>query len=132
MKKKIIIIFSAIITIILFLAGGYFILKNQEEKDMKKILVEQKPRIETFFNYNYKGINNITLTSTKKNPTGVIHIKGYLNDNKDLWIDAALYDESGIEVVNSAKEVDETFLKPEYEENIKTVSEIEKEETSHK
>ncbi|WP_228474948.1 DUF1433 domain-containing protein [Listeria welshimeri] len=132
MKKKIIIIFSAIITIILFLAGGYFILKNQEEKDMKKILVEQKPRIETFFNYNYKGINNITLTSTKKNPTGVIHIKGYLNDNKDLWIDAALYDEAGIEVVNSAKEVDETFLKPEYEENIKTVSEIEKEETSHK
>ncbi|MGE8076830.1 DUF1433 domain-containing protein [Listeria welshimeri] len=132
MKKKIIIIFSAIITIILFLAGGYFILKNQEEKDMKKILVEQKPRIETFFNYNYKGINNITLTSTKKNPTGVIHIKGYLNNNKDLWIDAALYDEAGIEVVNSAKEVDETFLKPEYEENIKTVSEIEKEETSHK
>ncbi|MHC5377611.1 DUF1433 domain-containing protein [Listeria welshimeri] len=132
MKKKIIIIFSAIITIILFLAGGYFILKNQEEKDMKKILVEQKPRIETFFNYNYKGINNITLTSTKKNPTGVIHIKGYLNDNKDLWIDAALYDEAGIEVVNSAKEVDETFLKPEYEENIKTVSEIEKEEISHK
>lgn len=132
MKKKIIIIFSAIITIILFLAGGYFILKNQEEKDMKKILVEQKPRIETFFNYNYKGINNITLTSSKKNPTGVIHIKGYLNDNKDLWIDAALYDEAGIEVVNSAKEVDETFLKPEYEENIKTVSEIEKEETSHK
>ncbi|WP_226907288.1 DUF1433 domain-containing protein [Listeria welshimeri] len=132
MKKKNIIIFSAIITIILFLAGGYFILKNQEEKDMKKILVEQKPRIETFFNYNYKGINNITLTSTKKNPTGVIHIKGYLNDNKDLWIDAALYDEAGIEVVNSAKEVDETFLKPEYEENIKTVSEIEKEETSHK
>ncbi|WP_228475008.1 DUF1433 domain-containing protein [Listeria welshimeri] len=132
MKKKIIIIFSAIITIILFLAGGYFILKNQEEKDMKKILVEQKPRIETFFNYNYKGINNITLTSTKKNPTGVIHIKGYLNDNKDFWIDAALYDEAGIEVVNSAKEVDETFLKPEYEENIKTVSEIEKEETSHK
>lgn len=132
MKKKIIIIFSAIITIILFLAGGYFILKNQEEKDMKKILVEQKPRIETFFNYNYKGINNITLTSTKKNPTGVIHIKGYLNDNKDLWIDAALYDEAGIEVVNSAKEVDETFLKPEYEENVKTVSEIEKEENSHK
>lgn len=132
MKKKNIIIFSAIITIILFLAGGYFILKNQEEKDMKKILVEQKPRIETFFNYNYKGINNITLTSTKKNPTGVIHIKGYLNDNKDLWIDAALYDEAGIEVVNSAKEVDETFLKPEYEENIKTVSEIEKEENSHK
>ncbi|MBC1289204.1 DUF1433 domain-containing protein [Listeria welshimeri] len=107
-------------------------MKNQEEKDMKKILVEQKPRIETFFNYNYKGINNITLTSSKKNPTGVIHIKGYLNDNKDLWIDAALYDEAGIEVVNSAKEVDETFLKPEYEENIKTVSEIEKEETSHK
>lgn len=132
MKKKNIIIFSAIITIILFLAGGYFILKNQEEKDMKKILVEQKPRIETFFNYNYKGINNITLTSTKKNPTGVIHIKGYLNDDKDLWIDAALYDEAGIEVVNSEKEVDETFLKPEYEENIKTVSEIEKEETSHK
>ncbi|WP_228471710.1 DUF1433 domain-containing protein [Listeria welshimeri] len=132
MKKKNIIIFFAIITIILFLAGGYFILKNQEEKDMKKILVEQKPRIETFFNYNYKGINNITLTSTKKNPTGVIHIKGYLNDDKDLWIDAALYDEAGIEVVNSAKEVDETFLKPEYEENIKTVSEIEKEETSHK
>ncbi|HAB0008100.1 TPA_asm: hypothetical protein GIN74_01455 [Listeria monocytogenes] len=107
-------------------------MKNQEEQDMKKILAEQKPRIETFFNYNYKGVNKITLTSTEKNPTGVIHIKGYLNDNENLWIDAGLYDRAGIEVVNSAKEVDENFLKPEYEENIQTVSEIEKEETGNK
>ncbi len=132
MKKNIIIIFSTIMIIILCLSGGYFIMKNQEEQNMKEILVEQKPRIETFFNYNYDGINKITLTNAKKNPTGVVHIKGYLNDNEDLWIDAGLYDKNGVEIVNSAKEVDENFLKPEYEENIKTVSEIEKEENSNK
>ncbi|MCI3192551.1 hypothetical protein G8O31_07740, partial [Listeria monocytogenes] len=39
---------------------------------------------------------------------------------------------AGVEIVNSAKEVDEQFLKNENEENIKTVSEIQQEENSKK
>ncbi|HAK1145738.1 TPA: DUF1433 domain-containing protein [Listeria monocytogenes] len=96
------------------------------------MFTQQKTRIKTFFDYNYNGINEITLTSLQENPTGVVHIKGYLNGDVDLWIDAGLFDSAGVEIVNSAKEVDEQFLKNENEENIKTVSEIQQEENSKK
>ncbi|EJY9231058.1 DUF1433 domain-containing protein [Listeria monocytogenes] len=127
MNKKNIIIFSAITIIILSLLGGYFIVKNQEKEYKSTIFTQQKPRIEAFFDYNYNGVNEITLTSLQENPTGVVHIKGYINGDEDLWIDAALFDSAGVEIVNSAKEVDEKFLKTENEENIKTVSEIQQE-----
>ncbi|WP_238037219.1 DUF1433 domain-containing protein [Listeria monocytogenes] len=107
-------------------------MKNQEKEYKSKIFTQQKPRIKAFFDYNYKGINEITLTSLQENPTGVVHIKGYLNGDEDLWIDAGLFDSAGVEIVNSAKEVDEQFLKNENEENIKTVSEIQQEENSKK
>ncbi|EIA7375310.1 DUF1433 domain-containing protein [Listeria monocytogenes] len=132
MNKKNIIIFSAITIIILSLLGGYFIVKNQEKEYKSKIFTQQKPRIKAFFDYNYNGLNEITLTSLQENPTGVVHIKGYLNGDEDLWIDAGLFDSAGVEIVNSAKEVDEQFLKNENEENIKTVSEIQQEENSKK
>ncbi|EAC7843982.1 DUF1433 domain-containing protein [Listeria monocytogenes] len=131
MKKHSIILISILI-LVLCLFCGFFFWKKYEIQNTNKILTQQKPRIKTFFDYNYNGINEITLTSLQENPTGVVHIKGYLNGDEDLWIDAGLFDSAGVEIVNSAKEVDEQFLKNENEENIKTVSEIQQEENSKK
>ncbi|EBH4260682.1 DUF1433 domain-containing protein [Listeria monocytogenes] len=131
MKKHSIILISILI-LVLCLFCGFFFWKKYEIQNTNKILTQQKPRIKVFFDYNYNGINEITLTSLQENPTGVAHIKGYLNGDEDLWIDAGLFDSAGVEIVNSAKEVDEQFLKNENEENIKTVSEIQQEENSKK
>ncbi|EAC6409782.1 DUF1433 domain-containing protein [Listeria monocytogenes] len=131
MKKHSIILISILI-LVLCLFCGFFFWKKYEIQNTNKILTQQKPRIKVFFDYNYNGINEITLTSLQENPTGVVHIKGYLNGDEDLWIDAGLFDSAGVEIVNSAKEVDEQFLKNENEENIKTVSEIQQEENSKK
>lgn len=111
---------------------GFFFWKKYEIQNTNKIFTQQKPRIKAFFDYNYNGINEITLTSLQENSTGAVHIKGYLNGDEDLWIDAGLFDSARVEIVNSAKEVDEQFLKNENEENIKTVSEIQQEENSKK
>ncbi|HBM3604835.1 TPA: DUF1433 domain-containing protein [Listeria innocua] len=131
MKKHSNILISILI-IVLCLFFGFFFWKKYEIQNTNKIFTQQKPRIKAFFDYNYNGINEITLTSLQENPTGVVHIKGYLNGDEDLWIDAGLFDSSGVETVNSAKEVDEQFLKNENEENIKTVSEIQQEKNSKK
>ncbi|EKZ4846538.1 DUF1433 domain-containing protein [Listeria monocytogenes] len=130
--KKHSIILTSILIIVLFSFCGFFFWKKYEIQNINKIFTQQKPRIKAFFDYNYNGINKITLTSLQENPTGVVHIKGYLNGDEDLWIDAGLFDSAGVEIVNSTKEVDEQFLKNENEENIKTVSEIQQEENSKK
>ncbi|MCD2247886.1 DUF1433 domain-containing protein [Listeria swaminathanii] len=126
MKKQPIILISILIIVLCSLCGFLF-WKKYENQNTNRIFTQQKPRIEAFFDYNYNGINEITLTSLQENPTGVVHIKGYINGDEDLWIDAGLFDSAGVEIVNSAKEVDEKFLKTENEENIKTVSEIQQE-----
>ncbi|EGN0215520.1 DUF1433 domain-containing protein [Listeria monocytogenes] len=126
------IILTSILIIVLCSFCGFFFWKKYEIQNTNKIFTQQKPRIKAFFDYNYNGINEITLTSLQENPTGVVHIKGYLNGDEDLWIDAGLFDSARVEIVNSAKEVDEQFLKNENEENIKTVSEIQQEENSKK
>ncbi|MBC1366569.1 DUF1433 domain-containing protein [Listeria innocua] len=131
MKKHSNILISILI-IVLCLFFGFFFWKKYEIQNTNKIFTQQKPRIKAFFDYNYNGINEITLTSLQENPTGVVHIKGFLNGDEDLWIDAGLFDSSGVETVNSAKEVDEQFLKNENEENIKTVSEIQQEKNNKK
>ncbi|EOI6975489.1 DUF1433 domain-containing protein [Listeria monocytogenes] len=122
------IILTSILIIVLCSFCGFFFWKKYEIQNTNKIFTQQKPRIKAFFDYNYNGINEITLTSLQENSTGAVHIKGYLNGDEDLWIDAGLFDSARVEIVNSAKEVDEQFLKNENEENIKTVSEIQQEE----
>ncbi|EFR89260.1 DUF1433 domain-containing protein [Listeria marthii] len=131
MKKQLIILISILIILLCSLCGFLFWGKY-ENQNTNRIFTQQKPRIEAFFDYNYNGVNEITLTSLQENPTGVVHIKGYINGDEDLWIDAGLFDSAGVEIVNSAKEVDEKFLKTENEENIKTVSEIQQQENSKK
>ncbi|PFJ57395.1 hypothetical protein COI99_00070, partial [Bacillus cereus] len=64
-----------------------------------------------------------------KNPTGVVHINGYINGDKDLEIDAIIESEKGIEFVGGLSGgFDDKNHKPELEGKLKSVSEIEAEE----
>ncbi|EUJ29720.1 hypothetical protein MFLO_11025 [Listeria floridensis FSL S10-1187] len=103
-------------------------MKYQENQLMR----EQKPRIEKFLNYNFNHIKNVTLTDTRTNPTGVVHIEGYINDNKNLWIDASLDSQNGVEVVNVTDYIDEHYKKEEFKYKLKNVTEIEAEEKAKK
>lgn len=103
-------------------------MKHQE----KKLMAEQKPRIEKFLAYNFNNIDSITLTGTHTNPTGITHIEGYINDNKKLWIDAPMDSKSGVEIVDTATELNNNYLKKEFLYEGKTVSGIEAEEKAKK
>lgn len=127
-KTKIQIILSILLIILFVTLGGYFYMKHQE----KELIQEQKPRIEKYLKYTYNNINNITLTGTYTNPTGVIHIEGYVNNNKKLWIDAGVSGKNGVEVVNTSEELDNDYLKKEFLYKSKNVTEIEAEEKAKK
>ncbi|MGM0094818.1 hypothetical protein IGJ40_002779 [Enterococcus sp. DIV0418] len=99
-------------------------MKHQE----KELMQEQKPRIEKFLKYNYNNIESITLTKTYTNPTGVVHIEGYLNNNEKLKIDAPLDGLNGVEVVDTPTIFDDKYSKPQFKYEGKTVSGIEAEE----
>ncbi|WP_167630545.1 DUF1433 domain-containing protein [Listeria valentina] len=99
-------------------------MKHQE----KELMQEQKPRIEKFLKYNYNNIESITLTKTYTNPTGVVHIEGYLNNNEKLKIDAPLDGINGVEVVDTPTIFDDKYSKPGYEYKSKNVTDIEAEE----
>ncbi|WP_077913193.1 DUF1433 domain-containing protein [Listeria floridensis] len=103
-------------------------MKNQE----KELIQEQKPRIEKFLNYNFNNIKSISLTNTYTNPTGVVHIEGYINDDKKLWIDAAVSGKNGVEVVNVTNYIDDHYVKPQYRYKFKNVTDIETEEKAKK
>src|SRR5699024_650904 len=86
-----------------------------------------------YLKYNYKGIDSVTLTGVKINPTGIPHIEGYINDDKEISFDAGIYDEH----FEAALNFDFDRNKPEYRNGDNqvrntTVSEIEKEEREQK
>ncbi|WP_167630526.1 DUF1433 domain-containing protein [Listeria valentina] len=103
-------------------------MKHQE----KELMQEQKSRIEKYLNYNFKNINKVTLTDTYTNPTGVTHIKGYVNDDKNLTIDAPLSSQKGVEVVDTSDKLFDDYLKEKYRFNVHSVTDIEAEEKAKK
>lgn len=110
-----------LVLIILFLVtGSRYIMKKMEES---KIMSEEKPRIEKFLKYNYDGIESVTLTDVIINSTGIPHVKGYVNGDKNLSFDAGIYEEHFNYALN--------FKKDDSPEKEKTVLEIEKEETEN-
>ncbi|MBC1999488.1 hypothetical protein HCJ67_14330, partial [Listeria marthii] len=66
------------------------------------------------------------------NPTGIVHIEGYLNNNEKLKIDAPLDGINGVEVVNTPTIFDDKYSKPQFKYEGKTVSGIEAEEKAKK
>ncbi|MBC1914234.1 DUF1433 domain-containing protein [Listeria booriae] len=102
-------------------------MKQQQTKNLEAtILKTEQPRIEKYLTYNYVGIHDVTLTGSHTNPTGVIHIAGYVNDNPKLTFDAGIYDDH-FETALDSTSGDFPLLKNK-DRSVKTVSEIEAEE----
>jgi hypothetical protein len=82
MKKKSIII-GIVIILLAVVAGGMY-MRDQKEKEVKAeesaFWEKQKPRIELYFQYNFKDVKTFTYTKTGQTPMG-IYIEGYINDN---------------------------------------------------
>ncbi|PFN31137.1 DUF1433 domain-containing protein [Bacillus cereus] len=121
MKKKLVIVLS----IICIIAGGYFTMEYLKQKEIEeKFWNEQKERVEKYIHYNIKDVKSITFTENKISPMGVPHIKGYINNNKELDFTASISTTENFEdkFTRSGK-LGKLIKNPE-----KSVSEIEKEE----
>ncbi|HDX9649133.1 DUF1433 domain-containing protein [Bacillus cereus] len=125
MKKKLIIILS----IICIIAGGYFTMEYLKQKEKEERFWKvQEARIEKYIHYNIQDVKSITFIEHKISPMGVPHIKGYINDNRELWFDAGLDDNDTFErKLGRSGELGKLIKDPE-----KSVSEIEKEEKEKK
>ncbi|WP_410984270.1 DUF1433 domain-containing protein [Bacillus cereus] len=125
MKKVIILVVS----VMLVIAGGYFTMEYLEQKEQEeKLWKVQEARVEKYIRYNVKDVKSITFTEHKISPMGVPHIKGYINDNRELWFDAGLDDNDIFESkLGCSGEFGKLIKDPE-----KSVSEIEKEEKEKK
>ena len=125
MKKKLVIILS----IICIIAGGYFTMEYLKQKEKEeKFWKVQEARIEKYIHYNIQDVKSITFIEHKISPMGVPHIKGYINDNRELWFDAGLDDNDTFErKLGRSGELGKLIKDPE-----KSVSEIEKEEKEKK
>jgi len=96
---------------------------NQKEKE-EKVWKAQEARVEKYIRYNIQDVKSITFIEHKISPMGVPHIKGYINDNRELWFDAGLDDNDTFDrKLGRSGELGKLIKKPE-----KSVSEIEKEE----
>ena len=125
MKKVMILVVSAVVLI----AGGYFTMEYLKQKEIEeKFWNEQKERVEKYIHYNIKDVKSITFTENKISPMGVPHIKGYINNNKELDFIASISTTKNFEnKFTRSGELDEMIKKP-----AKSVSEIEKEEKEKK
>ncbi|HDR7642348.1 MULTISPECIES: DUF1433 domain-containing protein [Bacillus] len=125
MKKVVILGVSAL----LLMAGGFFTLeylKHKEEEE--KFWKVQETRVAKYIHYNVKDVKSITFTEHETSPMGVPHIKGYINDNQELWFDAGLNSNNNFErKLGRSGKLGQLIKQPE-----KSVSEIEKEEKEKK
>ncbi|MED3347570.1 DUF1433 domain-containing protein [Bacillus thuringiensis] len=125
MKKKLVIILS----IICIIAGGYFTMEYLKQKEKEEqFWKRQEARVEKYIRYNIKDVQSITFTENKVSPMGVPHIKGYINNNKELDFIANISTTENFEdkFTRSGK-LGKLIKDPE-----KSVSEIEKEEKEKK
>ncbi|MEH7017913.1 MULTISPECIES: DUF1433 domain-containing protein [Bacillus] len=126
MKKVIIIILS----IIFIITGGYFTMEYFKQKEKKEqFWKEQEVRVEKYIHYNVKDVQSITFTEQSISPMGVPKLKGYINNDKELWFIANISTTKNFEdnFSSSGELYDKYTKKPE-----KSVSEIEKEEKKQK
>ncbi|MCH5475294.1 MULTISPECIES: DUF1433 domain-containing protein [Bacillus cereus group] len=125
MKKVMILVVSAVVII----AGGYFTMEYLKQKEKEERFWKvQEARIEKYIHYNIQDVKSITFIEHKISPMGVPHIKGYINDNRELWFDAGLDDNDTFErKLGRSGELGKLIKDPE-----KSVSEIEKEEKEKK
>ncbi|PGB14120.1 DUF1433 domain-containing protein [Bacillus toyonensis] len=125
MKKVMILVVSAIVLI----AGGYFTMEYLKQKEIEeKFWKVQEERVEKYIRYNIQDVKSITFTEHKVNPMGIPYIKGYINDDKELWFNASISTTENFEdKFSRSGELGKLIKDPE-----KSVSEIEKEEKEKK
>jgi hypothetical protein len=125
MKKVMILVVSAIVLI----AGGYFTMEYLKQKEIEeKFWKVQEVRVEKYIRYNIQDVKSIPFTEHKVNPMGIPYIKGYINDDKELWFNASISTTENFEdKFSRSGELGKLIKDPE-----KSVSEIEKEEKEKK
>ena len=99
--------------------------KEKEEQFWKR----QEARVEKYIHYNVKNVKSIKFTEHKVNPMGIPYIKGYINDDKELWFNASISTTKDFEnKFGCSGELYDNYMK----KPAKSVSEIEKEEKEKK
>ncbi|MBC6310403.1 DUF1433 domain-containing protein [Listeria sp. FSL L7-1582] len=63
--------------------------KVQKTSENQTLMHAQKQNIELYLKYNYKDIENVTLTDVEDTPMGKL-INGYVNDNTKLFFTATI------------------------------------------
>ena len=125
MKKVMILVVSALVLI----AEGYFTMEYLKQKEKEEqFWKRQGARVEKYIHHNVKNVKSITFTEHKVNPMGIPYIKGYINDDKELWFNASISTTENFEdKFSRSGELGKLIKDPE-----KSVSEIEKEEKEKK
>lgn len=125
MNKKIILIFIILISIGLISGGVYLKIKHEEKE---KYYDKQKERIIIYMKYNVKGYKEIKFEEEKENPLDGFVITGYINNDNTNTFSAHMWskDDYQFEYLSSySDKLDRMMI-----ENLKTVSEIKKEQAN--
>ncbi|OFR25925.1 DUF1433 domain-containing protein [Staphylococcus sp. HMSC065D05] len=96
MFKKNIMLITSIIIVSLIIGGFYMLHENKRNY----YLDIQKKRIDLFFNENVNHYKHFTIVKTEKNPMGDYLIKGYVNNNKELYFTATMNETSDYQFDN--------------------------------
>ncbi|WP_391039035.1 DUF1433 domain-containing protein [Staphylococcus epidermidis] len=118
---------SLILVIVTILLSIYLKMKYDEKKVAKeKYYNQQKDKIELFMKYNVKGYKNTHFTKIERNPMDGYDISGYVNSDKDKSFTAGIRSTEDFQFDGDI--TSSNNLEVLYHNNIKSVSEIKKEE----
>lgn len=102
-------------------------MKYDEKKEKEqKYYNEQKERIELFMKYNVKGYKDTHFTKIERNPMDGYDISGYVNSDKDKSFNAGIRSTEDFQFDGDI--TSSNNLEVLYHNNIKSVSEIKKEQ----
>ncbi|BEJ46811.1 DUF1433 domain-containing protein [Staphylococcus epidermidis] len=122
--KTLVLLILVIVTILLSI---YLKMKYDEKKVAKeKYYNQQKDRIELFMKYNVKGYKNTHFTKIERNPMDGYDISGYVNSDKDKSFNAGIRSTEDFQFDGDI--TSSNNLEVLYHNNIKSVSEIKKEQ----
>ncbi len=122
--KTLILLILVIVTILLSI---YLKMKYDEKKVAKeKYYNQQKDRIELFMKYNVKGYKDTHFTKIERNPMDGYDISGYVNSDKDKSFNAGIRSTEDFQFDGDI--TSSNNLEVLYHNNIKSVSEIKKEQ----
>lgn len=103
-------------------------MKNDKQKEQEqKYYNEQKERIELFMKHNVKGYKNTHFTKIERNPMDGYDVSGYVNGDKNKSFTAGIRSTEDFQFDGDI--TSSNNLEVLYHNNIKSVSEIKKEQS---